>query len=240
MKKLSIILIILLLLIGCNSAEIPEAPEEESSSEKEIALSFEPQPIAELDYIDYNENWQIIEEKTLQDVSGIKEITLYNFKQDDELRIILKDSKGYVDLDMMLEHETEEVTILASDVNNQADKELVVMVTRGAAYQETKIYDFAVSGWRNILSADNIIIVDMDNDGRPDLASTSMGSLPPYVLLYQWDGGQFLMADVTEDIGCQYTALSLTEEGQNIIQAGASDKYKLYEYYNGRLHELKN
>ena len=205
-----------------------------------INLNFMPQPIAKLSYIDYNEKWKSLGNQSMKNISGVSEI-LVNYYQVDqvETKLILQDKYGFVDLDMSLEGEIDRVTLFSKNVNNEDGLELIVMVDRGSTYKDVKIYDYDGESWRCILASDNIIVVDIDNDGIDNLVSTSMGSLPPYISIYFWDGGQFLKSDVVADIGSVYATLSISKEGKNIIQAGDENKYKLYEYYDRKLYEMR-
>ena len=210
-------------------------------TDKEIVdLNFRPQPITKLSYMSYSENWKSIGSKAIKNISGLSEVLInfYNINEY-ETRLVLQDKNGFVDLGMSFEGDIDGVTLLSTDVNNTGGQELVIMINKGATYMEVNVYDYDGTGWRCILESENIIIVDIDNDGLPNLVTTSMGSLPPYVFLYRWDGYQFLKCDIAADVGSLYVALSLTEEGKNIIHAGDQNSFKLYEYYDGRLYELE-
>lgn len=240
MKRIVLfILVCTILLVAC---EAPIKQEDihptDSNTTEGTPLSFTPQKITTLPYIEFNEKWKSIGSRNVNNISGIDVILLNYYKANDEVKLILQDRHGFVDLDMPIEN-IEEVQLLAEDVNNDGGNELIVKVNMGATYQAVRVYDYYGENWRCILDTHNLTSMDMDNDGQKELATTSMGSLPPYLYLYKWDGSNFLASDVAKDIGGIYAVIE-KQEGKNLIQAGDAENHKLYRYIDGRLYEVKD
>lgn len=130
--------------------------------------------------------------------------------------------------------------LIASDLTGNGQNELLISGDMGAAYVELKVigYDAETKRWLNLLTMGTPKIVDLDGDGKSDLMAVSAaGSIPSYLLIYQWTQGHFEMADVVKQLGNVYTTL-VEQDGSTLIQSGTDDAKKLFRYADGELAEV--
>ncbi len=120
-------------------------------------------------------------------------------------------------------------------------KEIEINGGLGAAYVEMKIigYDEFNKKWMNLLTMGSPQILDLDEDGEPELLAVSMGSLPSFVNIYRWNQNHFEGASVTDATGNTYANLT-NQEGKWTIESGEWEKSSVEEpefftYEKGRL-----
>jgi hypothetical protein len=204
-----------------------------------IDLKFKPMPVEELKFLMHDEKWRLIENRIVLNVSGVTHvlINLYQ-KNESEIHIVLQDKHGFYDLDFVLEGEPERLTAQAKDMNGDGVGELVLMTDRGVTYKEVKVYAYDGEKWKCILATENLIEIDLDSDGKMELVTTSMGSLPGYVWIYRWAEQRFEESDIAADLNALYAVLT-TLDGKTVIEAGKANDPKYYAYSKGKLLRIK-
>lgn len=241
MKKKSWFFVILFIAVGtfyANYYDIDFSSIANTNDKVQIVLDFTPQPISELERLDIDGKWNHIISHVVDFSLKPEGISIHIYEIDKgECRIILDDYNGFYNMDITIrEEDIDRLLILSEDLNSNGNQELVVIIDRGTTYKEVNVFTYNDSKWQCILTAENLIATDLSNDGKPELITTSMGSLPPYVLIYRWSGDFYEKADINEETGFLYsTLININEE--TYIEAGNPEEPHFFKYKEGKLIE---
>ncbi len=214
----------------------PRVPQAERHN---IRLKFTPMPVSELETVVFESDWELLDTRVVNNVAGVDQV-LVSFCRLDEGRValILQDRFGFYDLKMELEEgEPDRVAVTAMDLNGNGANELLLTADSGATIKEARVYTYDGDSWLCLLATENLIIADISNDGRDELITTSMGSLPGYVWIYRWTGSNFEKSDVNEGTENIYAAL-VTVDGRTLIETGKANEPQYYLYTEGILVEV--
>ncbi len=207
-----------------------------ANEKKDILLEFSPEPTKELEAVDIQGNWNHIVSQVIDfslKTEGIS-IQIYELNKGENL-VVLDDYNGVYNMDIELgEEEIDRLIIMTEDMNSNGNEELVVVIDRGATFKEVNIYTYRDSKWHCILTAENLISTDLSDDGKCELITTSMGSLPPYIVIYRWNGDTFEKTDINEETGFLYSTLvNINDEAY--IEAGNPEEPYFFKYKDGKL-----
>jgi|GEM_PF-2529603 len=175
-----------------------------------------------------------------QDIAGVKgegPLRLHIYAGDNGDTVWLEDSGNYYDLTVSSEMSAGGMELEVDDLNCDGTDDLTIFADLGATCKAAKIFSFSAAvGWQCILTTENLAKIDFDNDGKDELITTSLGSLPPYILVYRWEGTCFAQADILAATGSDYATLYM-RDGRNYIEAGEANEPHYYEYSDGSLLE---
>ncbi|WP_034327786.1 DUF3221 domain-containing protein [Alkaliphilus transvaalensis] len=164
----------------------------------------------------------------------ILEVYLYrrDFEEDPlghEIFAFLQDENDMYEIGLVANYGIRSLGIELDDVTHNGNKEIILEGSLGATYVETKIIGQDHEGnWVLWLSGGSYNHIDLDGNGQMEWVATSSGSLPPYVVIYRWNGESFEWADVSAAVGGNYANL-IQKNNEWILESGM---WKLDHYAN--------
>ncbi|MDW7673517.1 MAG: hypothetical protein SCK28_03155 [Bacillota bacterium] len=225
-NKLILLVVFLIFIVSAkvyldnkNSDSVKVAAGEDNGTAKpSIELSFTPLPITKLDPITIESEWELIESKTVHNISGVEQILVSIFKVNEwENILILQDKHGFYDLAMSFEGGLERVTVKAVDMTDNGAEELFISTVQGATVTDSKIFSYDGEAWLCLLASENLINVDLDGDGKTELAATSMGSVPGFVSIYRYNDTTFESSDLVAATDSVHVAI-ITDNNRKLIE----------------------
>lgn len=227
---------------GSSPSAVPRPQASPSGAKaEEIEMAFAPVPSYALQTIELGPSAKIVADKAVT-VDG-RDIRLELRQKPDtptEIYASLRDEDRHYEIGLVGSYGLEGVQEPRTmDVTGDGQEELLLTGAMGASYEETKVirYDSAEAAWKNVLTMGSPAVVDLDDDGKDDLAAVSMGSVPSYVFLFRWNRDGFEMADASSALG-KSDARLVKVDGRTRIQSGSdAQNLSTYRYANGRLIE---
>lgn len=137
----------------------------------------------------------------------------------------------------------EKVEISQYDLTNDGINELILMGELGATASITKVYSFdsSLDQWYQLLETGFVQYIELDENPGWEIVSTSIGSLPPHVLIYKWNGKAYEKLDVAVATGNDYAylldAYPIYWIAAGKIEAGKSAETHYYALRNNILVE---
>ncbi len=268
--KLILLLILTIVIAGCTNNENSsedlveknneitendgESNEHESAVKKTIDLTFTPVPKLTLKEGFPEEQW--IKGKSIYfgDLPNQIESTVHLYIDNNSNSPDLKSDEGTIygfiehknklyEIGVVGYYGIDNVNIKLADRTFDGIKEIEIVGGMGATYIEMKIiaYNEINKNWESLLTMGSPEIVDLDMDGKEELAAISTGSLPPFVDVYRWNNNHFERVDIAEAAESSYARL-YTADGEWFMEAGTyengeTSKFSLYKYKDGKLIE---
>lgn len=240
MKKLIYLAIAIVIILGFFYIKTTDKGElmKEQPMQNTIELSFTPQHAKEIQNIAFDKTWNLRKTVQLSDVSGVERVLLLFYEiNDGQIKLILQDKDKFYDLG--LEAKPEDTEAIVKDINDDGVNELIVSANLGATVKAVKIISFSNEKWVYLLNGENLIVIDLDVDGKSEIVETSMGSLPGYANIYRWNGSQYEKSDLLKDSGSASVAFML-KENKPVFELMKDNKAELFRYQKGKLEAVFN
>lgn len=255
MKKIIAILLAGLLIFslgGCSKdpAEVVQEPiprQEEPSKVVEgdgvYPGIYTKEPVVELRKAELIKGLKQLKKIGLEDINGQRaNVSLYggNEKSGEVTAFLEAQGKRWA-LGLVSSYGLEQLEVLQEDMNNDGKNELVIRGNTGAAAFETQIiaYNSDKKTWQLLLKTNYAYEVDLDGDGTKEILSESRGSLPPFVLLFRWNGTQYEGMDIAAVTHNEYAFVKSSGTG-HWLEAGKTGEPHYYLYKEGNLIEYKD
>jgi hypothetical protein len=238
----------LLMKAACGNTEsaaaIKKSTVGETVAASTVKTGLKEIPVTNLTEAAPEKDWTLLKTSVLEPAGG-KSLTVKAYGRaggdNREIRAFLEYSGKSYEIGTISNYGLDTVSIRTQELNGGDTEELAITGGMGATVSVTKIlgYDAAGGQWKLLLDVDNAIMADLDGDGGIEIASVSMGSLPPFLLIYDWDGKAYSMLDVASATGNEYAALKGMDSGYRIeagkSKSGESPEYQYYLYRDGKL-----
>lgn len=238
----SVLIIFVLISFGLNSRdELKESPKDNLQGELNTSLESN---ILNFTYTSL-EPEEILEGEPSSEMKKLKSIYYYEdtspaihlYTNENIIYGFLESNSKLFSLGEIGIGELESIDIKFKDWNNDTENELLVTGDLGATTQQSLIIGFKESEPVLLLKTDNITFSDLDNNGRTEIVSSSRGSIPSYVRIYEWENDHYKYVDIEEVTGGIYATMYNTGT-ELLIESGRENESRLFRYTEGALTEV--
>lgn len=224
--------------------------EDRDEKDRKTNKFFKAQPVVELKKGEPAEGWVLSQDLTVKGVGDREQITIKLYVKPDisasssktatgEVMAFLNDGKDLYEIGIISQYGLIGTQVESQDVNNDRIGEIVIKGQMGSSSVMFRVIglESASGKWVQLLDTDYTEIMDLDLDGRNELVTTSVGSLPSYVWIYRWNQDHFEKMDVAEATGNEYARILNGGTGIIRIESGVKDRKHFYVYKDGELIE---
>lgn len=221
--------------------------EDKNKKEEKANSFFKAEPVTELTKGTPSKGWVFSEDRVLKGVvdNGETTIKLYvkpdsnplSSKTTGEVMAYVEDGGDMYEIGMVSNYGTINMEFKAQDLNNDGINEISIKGQMGASSVAFKVIGCKQGKWLKLLDTDYTEVIDLDSDGDVELVCTSVGSVPPYVWIYRWNGGHFEKLDVALATGNEYANLLNRGTDNVILECGSQNGRHYYVYKDGGLIE---
>ncbi len=232
-------------------SENKENVEDNNKKEEKASRFFKAEPVSELKKgTPSADGWVASEERVLKGVGDNRETTIKLYVKPEhpnssssrttgEVMAYVEDNGDLYEIGLVSNYGTIDMEFKAQDLNNDGKNEISIKGQMGASSIAFKVIGWEQGKWVKLLDTDYTEVMDLDSDGDVELVCTSVGSTPPYVWIYRWNGGHFEKMDVAEATGNEYASLLNRGTTEVMLESGSSNEKHCYRYKDGELIEDK-
>ncbi len=227
-----------------------ETDKDDNKKEVKKSKFFKAEPTVGLKKATPPEGWSLSEDVVVKDAGNREQIIIKLYVKPDtspissktatgEVLAFLDDGKDLYEIGNISNYGIIKTEIISQDLNKDGINEIVIKGQSGASSSLYKVIGLerASGRWLQLLDTNHTEVMDVDLDGDIELVTTSVGSLPPFVLIYEWYGDRFEKLDVAEATGNEYANL-INRGTENIVfESGNKNGKHYYSYKNGELIE---